>query len=186
MTVLVVDASAFITLSAIDYHDLLAELEGAVVVPREVADEITDEPAASHLEGASGSWLTIPDERIREADPDAYRHAAAHLGRDVEEIDLDGDVALLALATAGTETAGGVASTDPVIVTDDRPLRDACTALGIDVSGSIGVLVAAAERDALEPDDAKDALLAMDEVGARLSASLLRRAEGLIDEAANE
>lgn len=71
-----------------------------------------------------------------------------------------------------------------VVVTDDRPLRETCKALSIPVSGPTGVLVRAVERGDLTPDDAKDALLAMDEVGARLSASLLRRAERLIDDAA--
>ena len=71
----------------------------------------------------------------------------------------------------------------PVVVTDDKPLREACKALSIPVSGSIGVLVRAVERGDVEAGEAKDTLYAMDEVGARLSASLVKRAEKLIDDA---
>lgn len=187
MKTLYVDASVFITLSSIDRHELLAELDGRVVVPRAVADEIADEPAANHLQEAAATWLSVPEARIRETHPEAYRHAASHLGRDPEAITLDGDVSLLAhglLNRNGDDSASSAASTDAVIVTDDKPLREGCNALGISVSGSIGVLIAAVERDVLDAETAKGALLTMDEVGARLSASLLRRAERLIDDAA--
>lgn len=70
-----------------------------------------------------------------------------------------------------------------VVVTDDKPLRKTCKAFSIPVSGSIGVLVRAVERGGLDADVAKDKLYAMDEVGARLSASLIKRAESLIEEA---
>lgn len=86
-------------------------------------------------------------------------------------------MALLALGL----TMGG-----PMVVTDDKPLQKTCKALGVPLSGSIGVVVAAVERDAIEPAEAKRLLIAMDEVGARLSARLLRKAERLIDEAADE
>lgn len=58
-----------------------------------------------------------------------------------------------------------------------------CTALGVEVSGSIGVLVVSVENGELTANEAKEALAAMDEVGARPTASLLRRAEASIDEA---
>jgi predicted nucleic acid-binding protein len=87
-----------------------------------------------------------------------------------------GDVALLAWALKAED--------EIVVVTDDKPLRKACKALGILISGSLGVVIAAVERGDLAPEEAKGALVAMDEVGARLSARLLRRAERRIDEAA--
>ena len=68
-------------------------------------------------------------------------------------------------------------------MTDDKPLRKACKALGVPLSGSIGVLVASVERGILSADDAKEALVAIDEVGARLSASLFRRTDRLIEQA---
>lgn len=175
---LFVDASVFITLAETDYVSLLDSLEGEVVVPRAVADEISDEPAASHLTTASKEWLRVAD-AVEVAGPEQVEHAASHLDADLSDIPHDaafeGDVALLAFGTTAE---------NPVVVTDDKPLRKACKALGVSLSGSIGVLVAAVEGGHLGPEEAKDGLLAMDEVGARLSARLLRRAEKLIDRAA--
>lgn len=188
---LFVDASVFITLAEIDYLDLLDRLDGEVVVPRAVAEEISDEPAASNLDSASSDWLRI-ENAVETAGVERVEHAASHLdaktgfGSDRDDADRDktyrddafefeGDVALLALGTVAA---------NPVVVTDDKPLRKACKALGISLSGSIGVLVAAVEKGVLDPDAAKESLVAMDEAGARLSARLLRRAEKLVDSAA--
>lgn len=176
---LFVDASVFITLSEIDYVDLLDGLDGEVVVPVAVAEEVSDEPAASHLDTAGNEWLRISD-AAAVTGTETVEHAASHLDtkpiRTNGDQKFEGDVSLLAF---------GMAAENPVIVTDDGPLRKACKALGISLSGSIGVLVASVEHGTLESDDAKDALVAMDEVGARLSARLLRRAETLIEQAAD-
>lgn len=178
---LFVDASAFITLAEIGREEQLARLDGEAVVPRAVADEIRDEPAASALEAAveSGDLKVANGDEAATTGVENERleRAAAHLGYGPIEDGWSGDVALLAF---------GLGTDDSTVVTDDGPLRRACKALGVTVSGSIGVLIAGVEHGELAPDDAKDALVAMDETGARLSASLIRRAEGLIDDAAGE
>ena len=120
-----------------------------------------------------------PHELLEHPEGDDFvQMAARHLGEvEIQDSSISGDVALLAL---------GLGDDEAVIVTDDKPLRKTCKALGIPISGSIGVVIAAVERGGLDPDEAKDTLVAMDEVGARLSARLLRKAERLIDEAAEE
>jgi predicted nucleic acid-binding protein len=173
---LLVDASVFITLAEIEAVDLLNTLRGSVAVPDAVADEIRDEPGVSRLDAAveaggieiisTGQFL---DDREQTS---ALDTAATHLGESDVADDPNGDVALLAL---------GLAMDDPVAVTDDKPLRKTCKALGVPLSGSIGVVIVAVERDAIEPKEAKRLVTAMDEVGARLSARLFRRAERLID-----
>lgn len=177
---LLVDASVAITLARIDSFGLLAALDGQVAVPQTVLDEVDSEPAKSTLDGALDSWLTLspvlddePDER-----DEARKAARTQLSINDDE-EPTGDFALLTQAIRIQQNTAQTA----VVISDDKPLRQTCKALSIPVSGSIGVLIRAVERDALDPDDAKDNLLAMDEVGARLSASLLRRAERLIDEA---
>jgi len=181
MSRLFVDASAFIALAEIGREAQLLGLDGAVVVPRAVAAEIQDDPAASALDAAAqAEALRIVDGDEAGATGEAnerLERAAAHLGYGAVDDGWSGDVALLAF---------GLGADDAVVVTDDGPLRRACTALGVTVSGSIGVLVAAVRRGDLAPAEAKDALVAMDATGARLSASLLRRAERLIDDAARE
>ena len=123
--------------------------------------------------GQHTGWLTVAN-WISMSDASV---AAAYLGNEepAAEHAIAGDTALLAAAMSRSNV---------VVVTDDKPLRKACKALGIPVSGSIGIIIAAVEWGDLEPEEAKDVLVAMDEVGARLSASLLRRAERLIEAAA--
>jgi predicted nucleic acid-binding protein len=171
---LLVDASVFITLGEVDETDLMYGLEGRVVVPAAVRAEVTQDPAASELEAAiDRDDVTVLDTAEATAELDA---ATDHLGRSAADEETDGDVALLARA---------LDRADPVVLTDDKPLRTACKALSIPVSGTIGVLIRAVERGAIGPETAKERLVAMDQVGARLSASLLRRAERLIDGAAD-
>ena len=171
-----VDASVFITLAEIEAADLLGALRGRVAVPDAVADEISDDPAASRLDRGieSGEIKVVPTEqRLEERERgSALETAATHL-EESNAVGPNGDVALLAL---------GLTMDDLVVVTDDKPLRNTCKALGVPISGSIGVMVVAVERDAIDSGAAKRLLAAMDEVGARLSARLFRKAERLIDD----
>ena len=168
---LLVDASVFITLSQVGTVELVNSLSGDVVVPGPVAEEITSSPADDWLEaGVYNGWIQQSDWVPKE---DAAL-ARSYLGRSDGE--MDGDIALLAIA---------LASDSPVVVSDDKPLRQTCKSLSIPVSGSIGVLVQNVELGELSPEEAKDRLYAIDETGARLSASLVKRAEKLIDEASD-
>jgi predicted nucleic acid-binding protein len=165
---LLVDATVFITLAEIGAVLLLDELDGDVVVPQLVADEIQDEPARTELDDAQGEWI-----EVKSADEGYVEESTKRLGREGEP---RGDAALLGLASEYD---------DAVVVTDDKPLRNTCKALGVSPSGSVGVIVASVEEDILAPEEAKELLVTMDEVGARFSASLLRKAEDLIDGATN-
>ena len=170
---LLVDASVLITLAEIDQFALLATLGGNVAVPATVDAEVVAEPAASRLDWAiEKGWIRRLDVLQREE----LERAASHLGHPLDG-ELSGDTALLTRA---------LVVPNPVVVTDDKPLRKTCKALSIPVSGSIGVLVRTVELGALDEREAKDALYAMDEVSARLSVSLVRRAERLIEEAVEE
>lgn len=174
-----VDASVFITLAAIGRLDCLYTLDRTIHVPAAVAAEIRDDPAATALANAreDGRVLVTDGEQAPATgeENDLLRHAASHLGHGPLDDGWSGDVALLAFGMGGDS---GV-----VVITDDKPLRKACKALGVELSASIGVLVAAVERDGLDPVEAKDSLEAMDAVGARMSARLFRRAERRIGDA---
>ena len=181
-----VDASAFITLAEIGEVELLRDIGELVVMPHAVVEEIQEGVAASILEEIRDDWMDTyyveSNAETRNEIADARREAGQHLGFDEVEDEGQGDLAILTLAIFPALTAGERI----VDVTDDKPRRKPCKALGIPLSGSIGVLIAAFERGDLGPEAVKDALVAMDEVGARLSARLLRKAERLIDEAAEE
>lgn len=178
--VILVDASVFITLSNVDCAEILRDLEGEIYIPVSVISEIRSPPAERFVEEAVNTWAhsdpILKNRTVLDELDERVADAASRLGAD-EEDEFGGDIALLAAA---------MGLGDVVVVTDDKPLRKTCKALSIPVSGSIGVLVRAVERGDLEADVAKDKLYAMDEVGARLSASLIRRAEKMITEAADE
>jgi len=163
---LLVDASVFITHAEIDAVRLLNELDGDVVVPKLVADEIEDDPACAELDDAQGDWIDVEP-----VDKERIEESTKKLGREGEP---RGDAALLALALTYDE---------PVVVTDDKPLRNACKTLGVSLSGSVGVVITSVENDILDPEEAEELLVSMDKVGARFSASLLRKAEKLIEDA---
>lgn len=171
-----VDADVFITLAEIGAVDVLRTLPGSLWMPIPVDQEIVRRPASSVLEtvvtGDAG-WL-----QIAAPPPDQYvQYAALHLGRDVDRVTYNGDILLLAHA---------LAAPNALVVTDDKPLRKCCRTLSIPVAGTLAVLVAAVERGALDSTAAKAHLLAVDEVGPRLSASVLRNAERMIDDASEQ
>lgn len=159
-----VDASVLITLADVGRFDLLQTLRGQVTVPETVADEVMTNPAASRLSTArDAGWVHVCG-----APSDTVERATTQLGESHErnhERPQSGDVALVAWA---------LGDDDVIVVSDDRPLRETCKSLSIPVSGSLGVLIHAVEQGALNSDDAVETLYAMDEVGARLSASLVR------------
>jgi len=186
---LLVDASAFITLAEIDALDGLGALDGTVVVPSAVRREVSDDPAKTQLDRllAAGTitevdWFEWAEKREGIGEWGAM---AAYLGNEpdavVDTIDdqqalTDGDVALLCLAQH---------MDDVLLLTDDKPLRKVCKSQSIPISGSIAVLVQSVENGRYTAAKAEEKLYAMDEVGARLSASLVKRAEQLIDDAAD-
>jgi len=169
---LLVDADVFITLAEIGAVDLLRCLQGTLWIPVPVDQEIVCRPAATALADAiDAGWL-----RVAAPPPDqCVRNAALHLGRDVDRVTYNGDIFLLAHA---------LALDGSTVITDDEPLRRCCRRLSIPVAGSLAVLVRAVERGRLGPERATATLFAMDTVGPRLGASVLRNAESMIDEAA--
>lgn len=180
MRALYVDTCVFATLAEIDRHQVLPELGWTVVIPREIVDELDGEPAASHLERVrEADSFSVLDQVVKEAHPVASNLASSYLDCDGRSWSAEGDVALLAYALHN-ESLSTIDRT--VIATDDRPLRSRCEALDIDVTSTIGILVSAVEHGALEADEAKEAMLAMDAVGPRVSVTSLRTAVRLINE----
>lgn len=169
-----VDADVFITLAEIGSVDLLRALPGAVWIPLPVDQEIVNRPAATVLENAvtdESRWL-----QVAAPPPTPYvARAAMHLGRDVQQVTYNGDIMLLAHAMTVPES---------VVVTDDTVLRRCCRALGIPVSGTLGVLVHSVEQGTLEPATAHAKLFAVNKVGPRLPRTVLRATKRLISAAA--
>lgn len=182
MRELYVDASAFITLAGVGEADLLAGLDGQPIALEAIAREIVEDPAATALaEAREAGWLhrrSLADVVGEDRAEQLVERAGSFLGREPAD-PLGGDLALLAVRLADRDPTA-------VVITDDKPLRGACKAHSVPLSGSLGVVIAAVEHGAVTPERAKGVVVAMDSVGTRFSASLLKRAERLIDEAGQE
>lgn len=106
--------------------------------------EITDDPVGSELGRAieAGDVAVVGPAPEDRHPPEPYERGE-HLGRSdfaARSPDWTGDVALLGEALERSER---------VIVSDDKPLREACKVLSIPVFGSIGVPICAVERGKL-------------------------------------
>lgn len=181
-----VDASVFITLARLDEIPALTNVRGQLIIPKPVEREITSDVAVRAL----SARVDTDEIKVVDAGLAPLGSAAAHLGRELAKDDVmghnhsevEGDIALLGLALQQVESNDGN-DEPPLVVTDNKPLRNTCKALSIPVAGSIGILVRAVERGDINPEEAKLSLEAMDGVGARMSASLYREARRLIEDA---
>jgi hypothetical protein len=138
MTV-VCDATPLIHLSAMSHLDLLHRLFGEVLVPDEVYHEVVDQGAgkAGSAEVQAAAWVR------RQAVTNQRALAAWHgvLGSG------EGAAILLAAETGAD-----------LIVLDDRDARLHAVRLGLNVTGTVGVLLAAAKRDLVQFEQALEAL----------------------------
>ena len=125
----VLNASPLIVLARAGYLDLVPKLVSSVVVPRAVATEVaagpTDDAAARFL--AQPSWLSVVD-----LTPPLSPLAIWRLGQGESEV--------LEYARRNPGTTA---------VLDDRAARRAALALHIPLTGTLGLLVAAAKSKLL-------------------------------------
>lgn len=152
---LVVDASPLIFLGNAGRLDLLRKIGASrIIVPPEVFDEVTatahDDEAARAV--AEAEWIE--------------RSAAVDLSSTITEWDLgSGESAVIAVALE-------IAGARPVI--DDLAGRRCALALGLDVMGTLGVVIAAHRRGHIE--DPRQALLDLRASGMWLSDAVIERA----------
>lgn len=160
MSVWVVNASPLILLGKINQLPLLTKLAGQVVIPQEVAGEITagpaDDPARLWLQAEARTLVAQPA-------PFDLRVVAWDLGK--------GETAVICRA---------LQEPGALCLLDDRAARDCARLFGARVRGTVGVLLLA-KRAGLFPAirPAIDALL---HSGALLHDSVIREALHLADE----
>lgn len=150
----VADTSAFIVLDRIGHLDLLPRLFGSVVRPRSVLDELLTGHASHPLSAAviEAEWLhTEPDP------PSAALRL--ELGR--------GETAAISLAYE---------SRADLIILDDLQARLAATSLGLRVTGTVGVLIAARRKGFGPTGD--EAVRLLDEAGFHLSQAVTKVLRG--------
>ena len=129
MTSAVLNASPFIVLARAGYLDLLPKLVPSLVIPRAVVTEVLAGPAADAAAQflRKPSWLTVVD-----LTPPLSPLAGWRLGVGESEV---------------LEYARRQIGTTAIL--DDRAARRAAHALGISVTGTLGVVAAAVRRELL-------------------------------------
>jgi predicted nucleic acid-binding protein len=155
-TYVIADSGPLINLARIRRFELLRELYGTIIIPAQVHAEIVIAGAGrpGSIEVAAAPWCQPVDLHL---DLDAARASHPKLG--------PGELA--AIMTAVTLRA-------ELLLCDDAAARDAAEELGLNVRGTLGILVEARNRNLLP--SVKDAIAEMLLAKAWLAPELIRRA----------
>lgn len=169
-----VDATTLIALGSVGELDLLAELDGSLVVPPAVADEVTTEPAATNLDSFCEEYVVATDS----VEPEWAVERAAEM---LDEPSGVGDVRLVAGVLADTDRD------DPVgVVSDDRRVRTVSHGLGATVTGTVGVLVRGVEERGLSAAEGRELVERVDSHGLHMTGELREKAYKLVEDAADQ
>lgn len=164
-----VDATPLYDLGQIGDLDLLDAVDGDLVIPRAVLDEITLEPAATNLD----RFLDEHTVETEPADEEFLDTAARLLDADAVTSDVQLVAGLLASRNSDEEFA---------LVSDDRRLRAIGDGLGATVTGTFGIVVRASLDDKYFPTtQAKRVIRRTDHHGLQMTGSLRERAVGEVD-----
>lgn len=160
-----VDVTPVYNLGQTGSLDILECLEGALVIPDAVVDEVTVEPAATNLE------IYLENTDVSGPDVSAWVDTAQGLLGSREPAS---DVALVAGLLRGHERDQQVA-----LVSDDRRLRAVAEGLGATVTGTFGVITRASVDDKyFSTSQAKRLVRRTDHHGVQMTGRLRERAVG--------
>ena len=164
-----VDATPLYDLGQIGDLSLLNVVDGDLVIPQAVVDEITVEPAATNLR------RFLDEHDVDTAMEDGTWQDTASRLLDVD--DPTSDVALVAGLLAERDADGEFA-----LVSDDRRLRAIADGLGATITGTFGVVVRASLDDKYFPTtQAKRVIRRTDHHGLQMTGRLRERAIGEVD-----
>jgi len=146
--------------------DLLGALDGQVVVPAAVADELPTEPVRTALARADQSDV-LDVVAVESDETERARRVLNEPGRSADVRLVEG---VLAETSAGRSVG---------VVAGDRRVRTVAEGLGATVTGSFGVVVrAAAEDKYIKPEQAKRIARRLDSHGLHMTGEMRERAVG--------
>lgn len=125
----VINAGPLIALAKLDLLHLLKTVFAELLVPEAVQHEVLAKPAPEKvrlLKAFQESFTVVPTPMI----PDDVANAVAGLD--------DGEIAVL--------TVGNAQGRDALVILDDRLARRAARALGLNLTGTVGLLLAFKKR----------------------------------------
>ncbi len=164
-----VDATPLYNLGQIGDLDLLGVVDGDIVIPQAVIDEITVEPAATNL----ARFLSEHTVDTDPAETPFLDTARKLLAVEEETSDVHLVAGLLASRDRGEPFA---------LVSDDRRMRAIGDGLGATITGTFGVVVRASLDDKYFPrTQAKRVIRRTDHHGLQMTGRLRERAIGEID-----
>ena len=160
--VVVADASPLIFLSRLGLLHLLSDLYGIVLVPRAAHSEVTaDEEASGALAVRDADWIQVADPTENQP----LQQAAQ------EELDA-GEAAAIRLALERDAD---------LLLIDERQGRRVARRLGLEIKGTLGILVASRREGLLE--ELRPILEKLIEVGAWVTEDLVRATLEAVGEA---
>jgi predicted nucleic acid-binding protein len=164
-----VDATPIYDLGQVGDLELLDVVDGDLVVPAAVADELTVEPAATNLDRFLAEYAVDTESEAEE-----WLDAAAQL---LDASERTSDVHLVAGLLASRDRGEEFA-----LVSDDRRLRAIADGLGATITGTFGIVVRASLEDKYFPTtQAKRVVRRTDHHGLQMTGQLRERAIGEVD-----
>ena len=127
MRKVIANTTPLIALANIDQLELLHELYGTITVPQAVIDEITSEPAKHRVR--SVAWIKV--EAIRDSSQKELFRARLHAG----------EVEVMILAREQNAD---------LVIMDDNAAKKTAKFLGLNVTGTLGILLKAKKEGYLE------------------------------------
>lgn len=170
-----VDASPLIALGTVGRLEVLEILDGDLVIPERVQDEVTSEPARTNLQRFLDE-VEFP--RHPHSGIPIEESLNEHKMQILDESERNGDTEIIAGVLGHTDTNQSVG-----VVSDDRRVRTVADGLGATVTGTIGVVVRNVEEDELGSDAAKDLVRRIDSHGLHMTGELRETAYDLIEDA---
>jgi len=167
---IVADSSVLIHLSRIGMFHLLRSLYEKLIIPRAVHREVVEEgrgrPGSSEVEDATKSgWINVKGVCDEEAVRTLMETHGLHLG--------DAEVVRLALEIRAK-----------LVLVDELRIRKVLGNRGVKVRGCMGILVEAAERCLISPNEAECAIEKLVRTGYRVCSKLIRKVRSLLRELA--
>lgn len=174
-SIILVDASSFITLAEAHAEHLLYDRPETVWVPEHVLTEVKQDPAKTELHRAmhSGDVYIDATDQFNTHLP-YFKAASFHLDEKTYyragEMLWSGDTALV---------GRGLSMEKVTIVTDDGYVRSRCGDLNLEVTGSLGILLEGVKEGIASPKEAIQYLNEIEEGSGRFN-------QGLLDQVRNE
>ena len=129
MRKIIVNSTPLIALSKAGHLDVLKELYGEITIPEAVFREVADKNDEVKSKVSNSSWIHV--EHIQETKSRRMYKAKLH----------DGEVEVMILAQES--------EMDHLVIIDDSAARKTAEFLGLTLTGTLGVLVKAKQRDIL-------------------------------------